>query len=121
MRILWPVHTLVGVCLLLVTASGGAAPGAARHTPIPTSISFWNARDGAAALTDWGRCSGRTYFCRGAIAVTTTAVAAGRRIGAVLPSGRSLSFAARVVPGRRRAGGDLWYEASLAVPHPAAA
>jgi photosystem II stability/assembly factor-like uncharacterized protein len=22
------------------------------------------------ALTDWGRCSGRTYFCRGAIAVT---------------------------------------------------
>jgi photosystem II stability/assembly factor-like uncharacterized protein len=70
MRILWPVHTLVGVCLLLVTASGGAAPGAARHTPIPTSISFWNARDGAAALTDWGRCSGRTYFCRGAIAVT---------------------------------------------------
>jgi photosystem II stability/assembly factor-like uncharacterized protein len=71
MRIPWLVHTLVGVPLLLiVTATGGAAPGTARYAPVPTSISFWNARDGAAALIDWGTCSGRRYFCKGAIAVT---------------------------------------------------
>jgi photosystem II stability/assembly factor-like uncharacterized protein len=71
MRTLWPVHTVVGVSLLLlVTATDGAARATARRAPAPTSISFWNARDGAAALIDWGTCSGRMYFCKGAIAVT---------------------------------------------------
>jgi hypothetical protein len=73
MRILWLVRILVGISLLLllVTATGGAARATARHVPVPTSISFWNARDGVAALADWGTCSGRTYFCKGAIAVTS--------------------------------------------------
>jgi hypothetical protein len=70
-RILRLVRILLGtsLVLLLVTATGGAARATARHVPVPTSISFWNARDGVAALVDWSTCSGRT-FCKGAIAVT---------------------------------------------------
>jgi photosystem II stability/assembly factor-like uncharacterized protein len=73
MRILRLMRMPLGISLLLllVTATGGAARATTRHVPVPTSISFWNARDGAAALIDWGTCSGRTFFCKGAIAITT--------------------------------------------------
>ena len=37
---------------------------------MPYSVAFWSAQDGVAGLIDWGTCSGRSYFCKGAIAVT---------------------------------------------------
>jgi photosystem II stability/assembly factor-like uncharacterized protein len=65
------VRSVFYICVLLIVTAQGSAARATAHAPAPTSISFWNTRDGLAALIDWGTCSGRRYFCRGAIAVTS--------------------------------------------------
>lgn len=68
--ILCPVRYLALAAVIVLGGTGAAAHATSTRSPLPYSVAFWNAQNGVAALIDWGTCSGRSYFCKGAIAVT---------------------------------------------------